>query len=258
MSFYLHALGGSSLNTLASIYENDYYQCPVLGDTRPAYSPIDGSLGATFGPFSGFSAGVDFAFRVNKGENVGGWYQTFLNYDNFTAPWLPHYIFEDNHNRPLSYNYGDASYDISGFSIGARASYDAGKIFKINAKGNYQPQNGTKGYFNGYDRPRWTAEIAAETNPWKTLKFKVAYEYRGVRNIYAMASYEGALISDCQTLIAYRLPDLTYLNIGASYGITRNCSIWLQADNILNRHDELFPMLPTQGVRIAGGFSIRF
>ena len=73
-----------------------------------------------------------------------------------------------------------------------------------------------------------------------------------------MGAYSGALISDCQALMPCRLPDLTYLNIGASYGISRNCSIWLQADNILNRHDEILPMLPTQGVRIAGGLSLTF
>ena len=259
VSFYLHALGGSQLHTLASNYELDYYQSPCLGNTRPVYSPLDGSLGVNFGPFSGFSAGVDFAFRVSRGEYVGGWYQTYLNYEKWTAPGLPATIFEDNLNRPLSYDYNNAdTYNLSGISIGARASYDAGKIFKIEAKGNYQPQNGTKGYFNGYDRPRWTANVAAETNPWKTLKFKVAYEYRGVRNVYAMGAYSGALISDCQALMPCRLPDLTYLNIGASYGISRNCSIWLQADNILNRHDEILPMLPTQGVRIAGGLSLTF
>lgn len=259
ISLYLHALGGSRLNTLAANYELDYYQSPCLGNTRPVYSPLDGSLGVNFGPFSGFSAGIDFAFRVSRGEYVGGWYQSYLNYDNRTFPGLPRYFYEDNLNRPLSYNYSNAdTYNLSGISIGAHASYDAGKIFKIEAKGNYQPQNGTKGYFNGYDRPRWTALIAAESNPWKTLKFKVAYEYRGVRNVYAVGSYEGALISNSEALMAYRLPDLTYLNIGASYGITRNFSLWVQADNILNRHDELLPMLPTQGVRIAGGLSLTF
>lgn len=257
-SFYLHVLGGSELNTLASNYETDYYQVPALDDTCPVYTPLDGSLGVNFGPFAGFSAGADFAFRVSRGVNNGGWYQTFLNYGDWTFPGLPRYIFEDNLSRALSYNYLGGSYNLSGISIGAHASYDAGKIFKIEAKGNYQPQNGTKGYFNGYDRPRWTALIAAETNPWKTLKFKVAYEYRGVRNVYAVGSYEGALISNSEALMAYRLPDLTYLNIGASYGITRNFSLWVQADNILNRHDELLPMLPTQGVRIAGGLSLTF
>ncbi|MDE6340609.1 MAG: hypothetical protein K2K97_12650 [Muribaculaceae bacterium] len=259
VAFYLHALGGTRLNTLAYNYDQDYYQTPSVGSSCPVYSPLDGSLGATFGPFSGFSAGVDFAFRVTRGEYLGGWYQTALNYAGNALPGLPRTAFIDNIERELSYDYSNSDfYNLHGISLGARASYDAGKILKVEAKGNYQPQKGSTGYFNGYDRPRWTALISAETNPWKTLKFKLAYEYRGVRNIYTMADYVGSLISDSEMLVGYRLPDITYLNFGASYGISRNFNIWLQADNLLNRHDELLPCLPQQGIRIAGGFAVTF
>ena len=259
VSFYLHALGGTRLNTLASNYERDYYQSPDLGSSCPVYSPLDGSLGATFGPFSGFSAGIDFAFRITRGEYIGGWYQSYMNYGSTTIPGLPETAYIDRVDRELHYNYSNSDYyNLHGFSLGARASYDAGKIFKVEAKGNYQPQNGNNGYFNGYDRPRWTALISAETNPWKGLKFKLAYEYRGVRNIYAMAHYTGALVSDSQLLAGYRLPDITYLNFGASYSFTKNFSLWAQADNLLNRHDEILPSLPSQGLRVTGGFSLIF
>ncbi len=259
VAFYLHALGGSRLNTLAGNSERDYYQTPFISSSRPVYTPLDGSLGATFGPFSGFSAGVDFAFRITRGEYLGGWYQQTLNYFYIIPEGLPETIFIENAQRPLGYNFSISdTYNLHGFSIGARASYDLGRIIKIEAKGNYQPQNGTKGYFNGYDRPRWTANISAETNPWSTLKLKLAYDYRGVRNIYTMANYQGGLISDADVLIGKRLPDITYLNFGASYGITSNFTVWVQADNILNRHDELLPGLPQQGVRLAAGFGVTF
>lgn len=259
VAFYLHALGGSRLNTLASNYERDYYQSPLIGNSRPVYSPLDGSLGATFGPFSGFSAGADFAFRISRGEYLGGWYQQSLNYLNQVAPGLPESVYMDNADRTLSYDYNqDHTCNLHGFSIGIHASYDLGKIIKIEAKGNYQPQNGNKGYFNGYDRPRWTAGISAETNPWSTLRLKLAYDYRGVRNIYTIGNYQGGMISDADVLLSKRLPDITYLNFGASYGITSNFTVWVQADNLLNRHDELLPGLPQQGVRLAAGFGVTF
>lgn len=259
VSFYLHALGGSSLNTLAANYELDYYQKPGLGSSRPVYSPLDGSLGATFGPFSGFSAGVDFAFRISRGEYLRGWYQTSLNYYRETPQGLPATIVSGGNEYAASYYFSDDSrYNLSGFSLGARLSYDLGKILKIEAKGNYQPQNGTRGYFNGYDRPRLTANISAETNPWRSLKFKLAYDYRGVRNIYTMASYNGNLISDNEELVCLRLPDITMLNFGVSYDIASNFNVWLQADNLLNRHDEYLPGLPQQGIRIAAGFGVTF
>lgn len=259
VAFYIHLLGGTRLNTLARNYELDYYQTPSISNSCPVYSPLDGALGATFGPFSGFSAGLDFAFGISRGEYLGGWYQTALNYAGCPVPGLPATAFIDNTERDLHYYFSNTdSYNLHGFSLGARASYDAGKILKIEAKGNYQPQNGSKGYFNGYDRPRWTALISAETNLWKNLKLKLAYEYRGVRNIYTMANYAGALVSMSEMLVGYRLPDITYLNFGASYSITRDFCLWLQADNLLNRKDELLPSLPQQGIRIAGGLSVIF
>lgn len=259
VSIYFHALGGSSLNTLASNHDLDYYQSPFIRDTTPTYSPLDGSLGATFGPFSGFSAGLDFAFRITRGQSAGGWYTASLNAAGLPMAGLPETLFIDNMYRSLSYNYLDSdSYNIRGISLGVRASYDLGNILKIEAKGNYQPQNGTTGYFNGYDRPRWTANISAETNPWKRLKLKLAYDYRGVRNIYTVADYEGALISKSQELVGLRLPDITSLNFGASYGFTDRFALWVQADNLLNRHDITLPCLPQQGVSITGGLSLIF
>ncbi|MDE7116746.1 MAG: hypothetical protein K2O56_10020 [Muribaculaceae bacterium] len=259
VSFYLHALGGSRLNTLAANYERDYYQNPIPGGSRPVYSPLDGSLGVTFGPFSGFSAGADFAFRISRGEYLGGWYQQSLNYLNQVAPGLPESVMENGTESPIRYSYSDShTCNLSGFSLGLRMAYDLGRIIKLEAKGNYQPQNGTKGYFNGYDRPRWTAAFSAETNPWSTLKLKLSYDYRGVRNIYTVGNYQGGLISNADILVSKRLPDITYLNFGASYGITSNFTVWVQADNLLNRHDELLPGLPQQGVRLAAGFGVTF
>lgn len=259
VSFYLHALGGCSPNTLAANYEDDYYQQPFISDTELSYTPLDGRLGVNFGPFSGFSAGVEFAFRIANGNNLAGWYTTYLNYGTKTAPGLPVSIDDNGVSRELIYTYDQSlSCNLHGFSLGANLKYDLGRIIKIEAKGNYQPQNGEKGYFNGLDRPRITANISAETNPWNRLKFKLAYDYRGVRNIYTVGYYRGGLISDATALVSRRLPDITSLNFGVSYGITDHFNIWLQADNLLNRHVELLPRLPQQGIRFAGGFGVTF
>ncbi len=258
VQMYLHLLGGSRLHTLASGYELDLYQQPVLSSTLPVYSPLDGSLGFSFGPFAGFSAGVDFAFRVVKNQHLGGWYQALLNYGNMTMPGLP-----DVSAYPgMSYHYlyADMNYlNMHGYSVGFNMKYDLGKVFSIEGKASYQPQKDETGYFNGYDRPRWTILAKAVTNPWKTLRFELSYEYRGVRNIYIGALGEEAS-SGFYTLedAALRLPDLCLLNFGASYGITDRITVRLQADNLLNRHDPVLPCLPTQGVRIAAGVSYLF
>ncbi len=259
VNFYLHILGGSKLHTLASNYELDYYQSPLIYNTRPVYTPLDGQLGVSFGPFAGFKAGTEFAFRVSRGEYLGGWYQTSVNRLNSAFGSLPDEYLNNGIISDISYKF-DSAYttNMHGFSIGANLSYDCGKVFKITTKGNYQPQNGTKGYFNGYDRPRWILDLSAESNPWSTLRISAAYNYRGVRTIYTKGSYSGSLNYDDMILAGLRLPDMTTLNLGASYGLTDNFDVWVQADNILNRHTPLLPELPQQGVCIYGGISLRF
>lgn len=254
-ALYLHLLGGSRLNTLASGWQHDYYQTPWIYSSRPVYTPLDGSLGVSFGPFGGFSAGADFAFRISKGEYLGGWYQTRLNCGTEASSGLP----DESEGHDLIYDYSPAATaDLHGFSLGVHASYDTGRILSVSGEARYQPQNGEKGYFNGFDRPRWTARLSAETNPWSTLRLRIAYEYRGVRTIYASAySFSGINMAET-TLVGQRLPDLCMLNLGASYAVSDNFNFWIQADNLLNRHDELMPGLPRQGITASAGIGLTF
>ncbi len=258
VKFYLHLLGGVTPHTLASNYEWDYYQSPTINNSIPTYTPLDGEFGANFGPFSGFSAGLSLAYRISKNQYLGGWYQTYMNCGYGLVPGLPADKIVDGATKNLLYDLGwDATLNLHGFSLGLNMSYDAGRYFKIHGEGNYQPQNGEKGYFNGYDRPRWVALLEAETNPWNTLKLKLAYEYRGVRQAFTNAMLVGTL-NTVTTPVAMRLPDVTNLNFGASYGISDNFDVWLQLDNILNTRRVLLPSLPEPGICAYIGFGLRF
>lgn len=257
---YLHLLGGSRLHTLASGSELDYYQQPFILNTAPVYSPIDGEFGASFGPFSGFSAGMGIAFKANRGEYLGGWFQQLLNYGRYAfgsdlPSNLTHYIGD----TPVNYSFlEENTYNVHGYSLRANLKYDFGSIFKISAQGAYQPQKGKTGYFNGLDRPRWIAAVEASSNPVKQLKLTLAYNYRGVRNCYIQGKYHNDKGFYESILSAYRLPDITSLDFGASYSFSDKIALWVQADNLLNRKTELLPGLPAQGITFAGGLSILF
>lgn len=259
VNLYLHLSGGSRIHSLASNYEYDYYQTPTILSTIPVFTPLDGQVGISFGPFSGFSAGAEFAYRISRGEYLGGWYMAALNNGDSPFGNLPETINVNSLPYSLSYRYiTGETYNIHGYSLGINASYDLGKILKAMAKANYQPQNGEEGYFNGYDRARWLLDIAVESNPWSSLKIKASYNYRGVRTIYTNARNRGGLIMDERILEGLRMKDITSLNLGASYGITDNFDIWVQADNILNRHTEILPYQPQQGIRAYVGVSLKF
>lgn len=253
-TIFLHLTGGNELHTLAGDYELDYYQMPGLFETAPVYSPLDARLGFSFGPFSGFHAGFDVAYRTSRGQYFGGMYMPFLN-DDATLGDMP----EVSDGRPVSYEPApDGKSNLSGFSVGLQAGYDAGRYFSISAEGRYQPQNGTTGYFNGFDRPRWTADATLETNPWSSLKFRLGVNYRGVRGYSVHAWYADSTPLNSDLIMTKRIPDLIMLNLGASYSITENFDIWLQADNLMNRENIYAPGLPEPGIRLSAGIGVRF
>lgn len=260
VKLYLYALGGSKLHTMVAGYENDYYQIPRLGNTTPTYTPLDAKGGLTFGPFSGFHAGFDIAFRTSRNQYFGGLYTPFLNnvnqYDAIPDQYrLPSEI--DGHPVEYSFVPGSLS-NLTGFSFGINTGYDAGRYFKIAAEGRYQHQNGRAGYFNGYDRPEFTASISAETNPWNTLKFKVSYDLRAMRMLPVMGRFTDVPDMDTRPIGMWRLPNVSMLNFGASYAFNENFNVWIQADNLLNRRIWYMPGVPEPGIRLAAGIGLYF
>lgn len=232
---YLNALGGTSLHTLAGEYNSNYYSLPGLLSTAPVYRPLDGRIGVEIGPFAGFSAAIEEAYSVNLGVYTGGLYAAWLN----NAERLPKQ---------------ERRYNTRGFSSLLRLSYDAGKYFKITAEGTLNPGSAHKAYFNGYDHARYTAKISAESNPWSSLKLRLDYDFRGSRDL---AYFEQQTVT-YDGFTTMRLHNLNTLNFGVSYDITDAFSVWGRADNLLNRHDAVYPELPTQGIALSAGISLCF
>ena len=249
VGLYLTLAGGSQLNTLAYLHQLDYYGLPNVLSTRPTHTPLDASFGVNLGPFSGFSIGLAARYKVMKNVPLGGWYQAYLNYDNKTIPGLT----PTTEWSSPGYCGSMSGINLHGASVSAEMKYEYGNVFSASAEGSYQPQDGKKGFFNGYDRPRVTARFNVAFRPIEPLKIGAGYDYRGVRRIYT-ASYSdptpgGPVINgDGITLQHLRLPDLTLLNVSASWDFTPSFSVWVEADNLLNRHDCVLPMQPTQGI----------
>ena len=60
------------------------------------------------------------------------------------------------------------------------------------------------------------------------------------------------------TFSSLALRHIAFVNLEASWDFTKDFSVWLQADNILNRHDDILPSQLSQGVVIVGGFKWTF
>lgn len=243
IGLFLSAKGGVTPVTLKTREGFDIYQMPWLLSTCPVYSPIDGRIGLTAGPFRGFSASLAFRYAVAKNTPLGGWYQAFLGSEtvmpaNSTAAYTKPYL---------------QSLSLHGYGVTLECNYAYGKLVTVGFEGSFTPQNGKKGIFNGFDRPRWILKAKAGVSPIKRLNLEVEYEYRGVRNCYAMVS------SASQTdLFAYRLPDLTLLKVRISYRILDNLEIYCIGNNLLNRRVDWLPGLQTEGMAFAGGVYVEF
>lgn len=248
---FLDLTGGTQTTTLPFLHELDYYGVPSTLSTRPIHTPLDATVGINLGPFSGFSAGVEARWRSTRGLPLGGWYMTWLSLGDFPIGGLT-----PPDGGAVMYCASDSRMNLHGVSLGGRISYEWGESIALCLKGSWQPQHGSTGFFNGYDRPRVTLNVSARVRPIKQLTLTAGYDYRGVRRIYTMTEPlpGGLTLGGYEPVLqSLRLPDLTLLDFSASWNFTDDFSVWLQGDNLLGRHDAVLPMQPTQGVVVTAG-----
>lgn len=211
--------GGTHLRTLAYMHQMDYYGNPLAGCHDAAYSPIDASIAFQLNPGGKWTFGIDGAWRTTLHETFGGLYQAYLN-------GLPNYGDELTRDR------------IHGFSVGLNAGYEFSRYFGLKGDFHWQPQHGTTGFLNGFDRPAITVNAAATSSPIDPLTLSLCYELRAKR--YLLHG------------------NISRLNFSACYKINEKISIGAELCNLLNRHEYILPDLPTEGFTAAGVAKIKF
>lgn len=212
--------GGTHLRTLAWMHQMDYYSNPGIGCHEAAYSPLDASLALQLNPGGRWTVGVECLWRTTLDESFGGLYQAFLNNNQADFGEYPH------------------SGRIHGFSIAVNAGYEFNRYLKLQGKGSFQPQDGSNGILNGFDRPRLTAYLSAVSSPIDRLSLKLDYRLRAKRQ--------------------FHMGRLSRLDLSADYLLTDRISLGLELNNLLNRHQDLFPGLPLEGFNISGGVQVVF
>lgn len=250
---WLKAEGGTELQTLASLYERDYYQNPELTSTLPVFTPAHISAGVNVGPIAGLSAGVRIEYKYSKFLPAGGWYMSTLCPRLNLLPAIPGYSYDLTAR-------GDGM-DVKGISLGMNINCRPLEVFSLTGDLSWQPQSGDKGFFNGYDRPRWILSVRAEAEVVSGVKVIVGYQYRGVRHIYAVARADagsGLPFTTADRIEGMRLPDVTDLSAGLSWALSDRFSIWGEALNILDRRVQLLPQTKSEGFGFLLGFGVKF
>lgn len=212
--------GGTHLRTLAWRHSMDYYSDPEEGCYEAAYSPLDIRLALQINPGGRWTWGVEGVWNTTLDETFGGLFQAMINKDQ------DYYGKYPKKGR------------IHGFSIGVNAGYDFCRYFSLSGKASWQPQEGSKGVLNGFDRPEFTADLSAGSNPTDRLSLRLDYRLRARRLL---------------------LPgSLSRLGLSADYRITDRISAGVELDNLLNRHEEFLPGLPMEGFNALAGIQIVF
>lgn len=124
---------------------------------------------------------------------------------------------------------------------GAQLSYDYKDLVSISAAGTYRS---------------WSADL----DP--ALLFKPAFEFTfnaDVRPIPALLLNLGYQhISREKVATEKKVADVGNLYLGASYNVFKGVSIYVRANNLLNKDYQYFGRYPTEGLNFLGGLSFQF
>lgn len=212
--------GGTHLRTLAWMHSMDYYANPGYGCYEASYSPLDIRLALQLNPGGRWNVGVEGLWNTTLDESFGGLYQALLN---------------DNESLYGAYPENGR---IHGFGLAVNAGYEFCRYLALKGRMSWQPQDGATGILNGFDRPAFTTDLSAESQPTDKLSLRLDYRLRAKREL---------------------LPgSLSRLDLSADYRLTDRISVGVELDNILNRHEEFLPGLALEGFNTMGGVQIVF
>lgn len=240
VSAYMGITGGTRLQTLATTSNLDLYQLPSLVSNLPLWVPVEVEMGINLGPWSGFGASLRGKYAYTKNRRLGGWTMMAIG-GGYSRHLCNDIMFDENIN-------------IKGYGLGVDIEYRYGDLLKAIANLDYQPQNGTKGVFNGYDRAKWVMNAAMTYSPVNAVELTLDYNFRGGRCIY----YYGKAYNEKYALASWHLKNISLLNLSALWKTTNSISIFGSINNIFGTRHDFLPCQPLEGVNIMAGVGIKF
>ena len=216
----------------------DRYSTP-LGVRTNNWSQIDGEAGFKFGPFQGFNAKLFAGYGLFKGA---------LLVQN-----------RPNISTGLGLTYACNTYArmaMRGLKFGGELNYKYRSLVEVAAGVTFTPTNDglladewDKGYCLGLDGAGMVANIDVKVTPISKLSINAGMNYRGKRS--SMLDTEIGFMHN-------EMDDAINVYAGASYRINKTVSVWVKANNLLNRKYDILPGQGAQGLNAMGGVSLVF
>lgn len=239
IGFEVKAHGGSSLNSLASLYDITPYISSFMayGQSHIPYA-FDGRV--TVGPFLG--AYIEFFGGYAKADS---WLMPALPADGYTAG----AIFDRT--------------DLSAWHFGAAVGYDYRKLLSARVSYETAPNDYDHSYYEWRDRARHVVSAQLKVRPVEPVLVTLGWEFRAGRRIFRTAVTDiddGTSPNPLTTLTDEPLPlgCVSSLSLGAGLTVTGQLSIFARGENLLNRHFSHIGGRYSQGISALIGASLKF
>ncbi|MGN0214752.1 MAG: hypothetical protein ACI4AH_08115 [Muribaculaceae bacterium] len=235
--------GGKNINHLWEMKAMNRYVNPSVryGTT---FVPVDAEASLNIGSFAGFSAKLFGGFASYKDKKL-----PFFA----IAPAMPSGIGYDLKDDDLTSTTVYQTIDISGWKAGAELAYQYRALVDAKVRFTYSPQDADEGCVLGLDRPEYVLDANITVNPISKLAINLGYEMRGNRAMWGHQIVEGHDFWE-----ETPLDNAMNLKVGASYRLLDYLTLFVNANNLMNKQWDVLYGQGAQKLNVMGGASITF
>lgn len=191
-----------------------------------------------------FEAGFSRIFTADAGLTLGPWAGASIGFFGGYA-WSNNWMIPDD-------GFGEMhGVNICGAHWGGELNYDYRSYLSLKVRAE-MAQGPVGEYTTGYalwgDHAKLNLIAAATVRPIESLYISLSYHLRTSRNKLSTMMPNGY----------QNLMNINKLNATVGYAINRNWTVFVNGENLLNRHWYLGPAIPSQGIAVMAGVEYKF
>lgn len=237
-ALYGQARGGEVMNNMGELYAIERYISQMLWYSM-SHVPVEAEAGFRVGPFKGFALNLS---------------ATYAAADDWLMP-----------GAPLGGALVFQPINMRGWKFRAAAEYSYSNIASLALSGSINSQKDDDvetGFHTDRDRAKYILDAQLTVHPLSQLDIMAGYELRADRKAlyYQLERPYGwcGTVSDIPFVCFRSLENIANLRVGASWRFTPAFTVFLRADNLLDRKTPYLSLLPGQGIHGLAGIAYKF